>query len=57
MADPKVHLSYPAVRYGSGGQTCVVADAAAEKALGPGWYDSPKKVPPPPPKPPAKAKE
>jgi hypothetical protein len=35
---------YPATRYSKDGTETVVADAAADKALGPGWHDSPKKA-------------
>ena len=42
---PYVHTRYPCWRYGPGGASVIVQDADEEAALGPGWYDSPAKVP------------
>lgn len=35
---------YPAKRYSRTGDTRYVQNEAEEKALGPGWFDSPKKA-------------
>ena len=38
---------FPAWRYASGGQSKLCPTQEAVDALGPGWYDSPARVPPP----------
>lgn len=51
MADEKVKdPRYPGKRYNAKGESCYVQDAAADEALGPGWFDSPKKAVAPAPK-------
>jgi putative transposase len=42
---PYVYQPYPCWRYGPQGKSVIVHDATEEAALGPGWYDSPTKVP------------
>lgn len=37
--------THPKWKYGAGGASVLVADEAAEAALGAGWYDSPALVP------------
>ena len=49
MADVK-DPRYPGKRYNAKGESCYVPNAAADEALGAGWYDSPKKAAAPAPK-------
>lgn len=47
MADTSTETQdprYPGKRYHATKGICYVQDEAADKALGPGWYDSPKKA-------------